>query len=142
MAEATISESALAAAFVKALNVHQEQNNPREDKKPSLVSAYNPTGDPNKVQLARETVFCGAVQQAESLTATEIELFNRLKPGRYNGNKWQVKADDDGMGQTLIDVRLPISDINSLMDLPNSLVAILSQITAEAEARQPAAKTK
>ncbi len=141
---AELQEEVIATAFARALDKRDEADGKvRENRKPSQKNAFNPTGGV-KPKLARETIFCGAIQHEESLKPSEIELFNQVTPGRYNGDKmnWTVLAADDGMGVTRIDVRVPVSDLNALMDLPNSLVGILNQIVTEAADRSPRAKAK
>jgi hypothetical protein len=139
----TIQVDQLAEALAKSFDMRDAaEGKVRESRKPSLVSPFNPNGDAKRPKLRCETLFCGAIQQEESLKNEEIELFNSLRAGRYNGGKWTVLASEDATGHQRLDVRVPVNDINALMDLPNSLVGILKQIATEAEATASRKTTK
>lgn len=125
--------TAVAAATVTAAREARAEERPIEHARPSKTSAFNPTGGKRPV-LTRQTVFCGAEQEQNALTNEEIELFNRLKPGRYNKARWQVIVRDDGMNETHVEVKIPISTTDQRMELPSSLVAILTMIVTEGDA--------
>lgn len=127
---------AVATATVQAHREARAEERPIEIRRSSRTSAFNPTGGP-RPSLKRTTIFCGSEQQESNLTNEEIDLFNRLKPGRYNKGKWQVISRDDGMNETHIDVRIPISTTDQRMELPGSLVDILNKLIRENEAPRP-----
>lgn len=92
---------------------------------------------PGKVRptFKRKTVFCNSVQTERQCSDTEIELFNQLTPGRYHNRQWEVIIREDG-NDSWMEVRLPVSTIEQRMDIPNSLVAILQEMIAEAKTRR------
>jgi hypothetical protein len=128
---------AVATATVTAQRELRAEERPIEIARSSRVSAYNPTGGP-RPSLKRTTVFCGAEQSGDSLTNEEIELFNRLQAGRYNLGKWQVLVREDGMAETYVEVKLPTATLDQRMEMPASLVAILSKIVHEADEKRAA----
>lgn len=127
--------TAVAAATVTAAREARAEERPIEHARPSKTSAFNPTGGV-RPKLKRSTIFCGAEQEEGALTNDEIDLFNRLKAGRYNKARWQVIVRDDGMNETHVEVKIPISTTDQRMELPSSLVTILQMIVTEGESKK------
>lgn len=123
----------VATATAQAIAENDAKNRIVQNDKPIQKSVYNPTGGPKK-PLARRTIFCGAEQNAKFLKPEEIELFNKIKPGRYNGRRWEVIEQVLDNNETTIEVRIPVREVQDRMELAQtapSLVAILKLIIAE-----------
>lgn len=98
------------------------------------VSAFNPTGDLNKVKLRRKTVYVGAEMRNDFLTPTEIELFNQFtvnKEARLG--RWTAKIIRNGTTEEL-HVGVPHKDVSDRMDLPSGLTLILRELLDGPEA--------
>jgi hypothetical protein len=138
-AMAEVIATAVADAVAKA----NAAVRPVEHFRSSKVSAYNPTGGV-RPKLTRNIVFCSAEEREEKLTNEEIELYNQIKPGRYNKRKWEVieRASDNPSDPSLLEIRIPVSDINARMELPGEgLKAILRQMIAEHDKAQAEKKS-
>jgi hypothetical protein len=110
-----------------------------EDQRPSLKSALNPTGSANRPKLARPVIFCGAPQREKQLSNTEIELFNQIKPGRYNNRKWEVIEQVAENDERTIEIRIPVKEVQDRIELAMTapdLTSILKLIIAEQGAKQ------
>lgn len=114
------------------MKVHERLNPLRENARP-FTGRWNETEGKARPVLKHRTFFCGSPQDPRQLKDEEIELYNQLKPGRYHSRKWEVIQRQDG-DESLLEVRLPIASKDDLYELPNSLVAILSEIVKEQEA--------
>ena len=58
-------------------------------------TAGNPTGGPRPA-MARDYRMQGSQLRPAMLSNEEIDLLNKLKPGRYNGGKWIVTEEVGG----------------------------------------------
>lgn len=128
--------TAVAASTAKAVVDAESKIKVIESQTPDLTSAFNPEGKKNRPKLRRETIFCGMPQREKQLKDREIELFNQIKPGRYNDRKWEVIEHPSPMADTpgTIEVRIQVKEVQDRIELamtaPN-LEAILMKIISE-----------
>ena len=88
-----------------------------------------------KERLARETFFCGVLQENDSLTPSEISLFNQITSSKRSRNgTWT--ADLDPTRNRLV-ISLPHASINERMELPGSLSLILMEFIGGQDAIDP-----
>lgn len=128
--------SSVAAAVAEATVKVQERIAPIQASKSSTVSSINPTGG-ERPKLSRRTFFCGAEQNVKYLTNEEIGLFNQLtRDGSYGQHGgWRVLTRKRG-DKNIVFIDVPHKDINERMELPNSLVGILSMFIGYQEAAE------
>ena len=82
--------SSVHLASIERLLAHQEATRPHENLfNPPLVSEANPLGerDHPRPELRCKMYWTGYEIKKESLSCTEIELLNRIKPGVYQVHK-------------------------------------------------------
>lgn len=123
---------AIAEATIEIQNRHRLLEVPNPPKK----SVFNPTGGP-RPKLARRVYFCGHVEEEGSLTNEEIELYNKVRPGEYNGGQWKVTSRKNGAVEEIF-IALPVADPDQRMALPHKLSLILQQIVSEHDAQRAA----
>jgi hypothetical protein len=124
--------ASIATAVADAVVKVQERINPIEDRKASLTSSLNPSGKP-KPKLRRKVYFCGAELREKFSTPEEINALNAIDfTGDFHRKLWQVReANVGGSDTAALFINIPCKTIDQRMDLPNSLLAVLSEIQAE-----------
>ncbi len=130
--------TAVSASTAKAILEDGAKQRTIERTTPDRTSAYNPEGKDVMPKLSRASMFCGAVQNERFMKEEEILLFNQIKPGRYNGRKWEVIEHKPSPDETAIEIRIPVKEIQDRIELAMtapSLVAILKLIIAEQSAK-------
>ncbi len=99
-------------------------------------SAFNPKGerDHPRPEIVGEVLMFGAPLDEREMTHDEITYANKIVPGIYHNGAWKVidKAPHSGTRKLLVDI--PCKEPDQRASLP-SLVAILREIVAEAEAK-------
>lgn len=115
--EAILTRSQQASAT--AMQIALRKDNPNYPG----VSVFNPDGSRAKPRLTRETHWVGTRVHEEELLPREVELFNALQPGTYHGGKWLVKVVENKLF-----VWFPNKSMDERMDLPSSMVAMLSEM--------------
>lgn len=125
---------ALPKAIADATFEIQSRSKVIENTQAPRISAFNPTGG-QRPSLTRRVFFCGHQEEEGSLTNQEIELYNKIQPGEYNGGQWKVTSRKNGQLEEVF-VSLPVADPDQRMALPHKLTLILEQMIAEHAARK------
>jgi hypothetical protein len=123
----------LASKLSEAMASVQARVRPLENPNPPLET-WNIKPGVERPKLRRKTFFCGSEQNEYFLSDREIDLFNRVRPGRYHGRRWEVVGRGDD-GSDAIEIRVPVASSDDKMALPPSLVYLLTEIVDEGEAR-------
>lgn len=132
MAEAIVDISELAQAIKSAV----EETAPVKQVHISRYVAttpFNPTGDKRRVKLTREVFQNGIRVQPEFLHTEEIELLNKVKPGRYIGRRVEVIERGEGEEKNL-EFRYRNQSIEQRLELKNhfrNFAEMLRLIVAE-----------
>jgi hypothetical protein len=88
--------------------------------------------EPTRPKLNGEFYLSGGPLKPQQLSDAEIVALNKITvPGRYHGGKWIVRIRKD-QDKTVTTIDVPCKTIDQRMELPNSLIGILSEIEAEA----------
>ena len=130
------------AAAVVAANRQVQQDSgerPFETRMPSRVSAFNPEGHVKRPKLTRKVVFCCHEENEHELSNREIELYNQIRPGRYNKRKWEVIEREALVAgdMKMLEIRIPVDTPDARMELAytaGSLLQILQLMIDEAKA--------
>lgn len=134
-AEAIISNANqdLVAALIQAIQATKpvEKKNP-VTRKPG--SPWHPKDGSPKLKLKRKMYQHGLLMDADLLTNDEIDLLNKVKPGRYLDNWVKViKRQDKG-----INIDYPVKTVAQRLKLGsafgvNSLTDLLKRLISESE---------
>lgn len=96
-------------------------------------SAFNPAGDKAapRPELVGHVFWVGTLMDSREMSHEEIDLTNKLKPGRYHGGAWRVVNLQPGqIGTRALLVLFPCSEPDQRAALP-SMVDMLREMTAE-----------
>lgn len=133
---------AVAAATARATLEVQGKFQRLESPVPSRIAWNNPTGRADRPRLKRKTVIFGGIQEELMLDDEEIELFNKVQPGRYNNRRWEVIERQDGPEDVWLEIRIPCNSRDERMALPGSLKEILRLMIEERKAKDKAKQEK
>lgn len=99
-------------------------------------SVFNPKGDHPEKGLPRPEVnghvfWVGTLMDSREMTHEEIDLTNKLVPGRFHGGAWKVTDLAPGQtGTRALLVTFPCADPDMRANLP-SMVDMLREMTAD-----------
>lgn len=131
--------SGLTAPQLKELLEGQRKAMRPENEQAPLVSAFNPKGERDfpKPHLRRPTFFNGSREREDSLTWTEVELYNRFdRTMTARDGKWKADVRQNGSAQELHISTVEIGSLDGRLSLP-ALTLILRELLDGAEAADP-----
>lgn len=132
--EAKVGTTELAQALIQAIN----QTKPPEKKNPfnrKVNTAWTPKDGARKLKLKRKTYHHGLLLSEDILSNDEIDVLNKIRPGRYLDNYVVVfRRRDRG-----IDIDYPMKTSSQRLRLVNqfgirNMKELCERIIAEAEA--------
>lgn len=115
-----LSASDLKSILVEVAAGQRKAMKPENDTHPGISVFSHPEGEVAhpKAKLAREVHFNGSRQDGESLTPSEIELFNRFDQTRTSrGGQWKAHIRQDGANSALLITTAPHTR-DALLSLP------------------------
>lgn len=122
---------AMAKAQIEAADFLADRD--RKERNGPNVSVFNPLGEREhpRPRIAGEIFWLGTKLHEDELTATEIGLLNRLKPGLYHGGQWKVTDQAQGTGARNLLVWFPNEtddDRSNLTPNGGGMVAMLEEM--------------
>lgn len=128
--------------FAELLQTVKKTMKPENETHPGISAFSYPEGDVArpKPTLTRRTFVVGARMSEESLTPTEIELFNAITQScEAREGRWKARVVKNGTADEL-HITFPHKEISDRMDLPKpGLVCILRELIGGKAAADPEA---